>query len=123
MQLNEFVNCLRIRAQFIRTPEGSQKGQDAFLMDKAAEVIERTFRVLERHSSKDKPGNELLSQIRREINAPTEILPPNDFTTPEIPEFKKRFGPDRRKAVVGNDQEGGKADACVDASGPVVSHA
>ena len=123
MQLNEFVNCLRIRAQFIRNPEGSQKGQDAFLMDKAAEVIERTFRVLERHSSEDKPGAELLSQIRREINAPTEVPPPYDFTTPEIPGFKKRFGLDKCKTVVGDDQEGSKADACVDASGPVVSHA
>lgn len=123
MQIHDFVDCLRIRANFIKTPEGSQKGQDAFLMDKAAEVIERTFRILERNSSQHKPGNELLSQIQREINAPTEILPPNDFTTPEIPGFKKRFGPDKRKAVVGNDQEGSKADACVDASERVASHA
>ena len=123
MQLNEFVKCLRIRAQFIRNPEGSQKGQDAFLMDKAAEVIERTFRVLERHSSEDKPGAELLSQIRREISAPTEVPPPHDFTTPEIPGFEKRFELNRRETVVGDDQEGSKTGACVDASGPVVSHA
>ena len=120
---SEFVECLRIRARFIRSPEGSQKGQDAFLMEKAAEVIERTFRVLERESSESKPGIELLRQIRREINAPTEILPPNDFKTPEIPEIRSRFWIDKRKAVVGNDKEGGKANTCAEAGEPVASHA
>ena len=116
MQFLELVECLRLTAKFINSPEGSQKGQDSFLMEKAAEVIERTFRVLERHSSEDKPGAELLSQICREVNASTDILPPDDFVTPPIPGYKKRFELNRCQAVVGNAQKGSKADACVDAS-------
>lgn len=123
MQISEFIDCLRIRANFIRTPQGSLKGQDAFLMDKAAEVIERTFRVLERESSQAKPGVELLNQIHREIDAETQVPPADDFKTPEIPGFKKRFGTDKRKAMVGDDQEGSKSSACVDANERVASHA
>ena len=123
MQIHDFIDCLRIRANFIKAPEGSQKGQDAFLMDNAAEILERTFRILERNSSKHKPGNELLSQIQREINAPTEVPPPHDFTTPEIPGFEKRFEINKRQALVEDDQKRGKANTCVDASGPVASHA
>ena len=123
MQIQEFVDCLRIRANFIRTPEGSQKGQDAFLMDKAAEILERTFRVLERESSQVKPGVELLNQIHREIDAETQVPPANDFKTPEIPGYRKRFELNQCKAVVGNDQKGVEADACVDASQRIASHA
>tara|TARA_R100000458_G_C8242349_1_gene221065 strand:- start:856 stop:1221 length:366 start_codon:yes stop_codon:yes gene_type:complete len=116
MQIQEFVDCLRIRANFIRTPEGSLKGQDAFLMDKAAEVIERTFRVLERESSQVKPGVELLSQIHREIDAETQVPPANDFKTPEIPGYRKNFELNKREALVENDTERVTEDACVDAT-------
>ena len=73
----------------MRSPEGSQKGQDSFLMEKAAEIIESTFRVLERPSSSYKPGHELLNQIQRELTAPTEISPPHDFVTPKIPGYQE----------------------------------
>ena len=119
MQIQDFVECLRIRAHFNRTPEGSLKGKDTFLMDKAAEIIERTFRVLERESSQVKPGVELLSQVHREIDAETQIPPANDFKTPAIPEYSKRFEIAKHSALVEDDTRRVTEDACVDSTRPV----
>ena len=79
MQFDPFIEVLRIRAEIIRQPREYPKEQDAYLLEKAAEVIDRMLRVCKRNSK----DPELMQRIHDEIDTLTEIsYPPASSTSP-----------------------------------------
>lgn len=78
-----FCELCRIRANQIESGDDYPKGQDVFLLRKAAEVVERMWAVVRRNPH----DPHLAEKMHAEIEVPTDIVSKKDFSLPPQPHF------------------------------------